>query len=155
MLHGHTLFFHGMSLLMAGGLEPGDLQGAFQPNPFYDSVISCIRCLGVILLREKKKTKPNQNSSKNPVRRFLQALSPGSVPPFIFWMFCADYRTNGFLLAFPWDSSLRDGSMTDIDEFILCLSGKKRVFLQRNNWNTGRSTKGGSFKCLSLTAFPS
>jgi len=28
-----------MSLLIAGGLEPGDLQGPFQPKPFYDSVI--------------------------------------------------------------------------------------------------------------------
>jgi len=26
-----------MSLLMAGGLEPDDLQGPFQPLPFYDS----------------------------------------------------------------------------------------------------------------------
>ena len=32
-----------MSLLMAGGLEPDDFQGPFQPKPFYDSVkkISC------------------------------------------------------------------------------------------------------------------
>jgi len=29
------------SLLMAGGLEPGDLQGPFQPKPCYDSMI-CI-----------------------------------------------------------------------------------------------------------------
>jgi len=28
-----------MSLLMAGGLEPDDLSGPFQPKPFYDSVI--------------------------------------------------------------------------------------------------------------------
>jgi len=28
-----------MSLLMAGGLEPGDLSGPFQPKPFYDSMI--------------------------------------------------------------------------------------------------------------------
>jgi len=28
-----------MSLLMAGGLEPDDLEGPFQPKPFYDSVI--------------------------------------------------------------------------------------------------------------------
>jgi len=28
-----------MSLLMAGGLEPDDLQGPFQPKPFYDSMI--------------------------------------------------------------------------------------------------------------------
>jgi len=27
-----------MSLLMAGGLEPDDLQGTFQPLPFYDSM---------------------------------------------------------------------------------------------------------------------
>ena len=27
------------SLLMAGGLEPDDLQGPFQPKPFDDSVI--------------------------------------------------------------------------------------------------------------------
>jgi len=26
-----------MSLLTAGGLEPDDLQGPFQPKPFYDS----------------------------------------------------------------------------------------------------------------------
>jgi len=28
-----------MSLLMAGGLEPGELQGSFQPFPCYDSVL--------------------------------------------------------------------------------------------------------------------
>jgi len=28
-----------MSLLMAGELEPDDLQGPFQPKPFYDSMI--------------------------------------------------------------------------------------------------------------------
>jgi len=28
-----------MSLLMAGGLEPDDLEGLFQPKPFYDSMI--------------------------------------------------------------------------------------------------------------------
>ena len=28
-----------MSLLMAGGLEPDDLSGPFQPKPFYDSTI--------------------------------------------------------------------------------------------------------------------
>jgi len=28
-----------MSLFMAGGLEPDDLQGPFQPLPFYDSMI--------------------------------------------------------------------------------------------------------------------
>jgi len=28
-----------MSLLMAGGLEPDDLEGPFQPKPFYDSMI--------------------------------------------------------------------------------------------------------------------
>jgi len=27
-----------MSLLMAGGLEPDDLQGHFQPKPFYDFI---------------------------------------------------------------------------------------------------------------------
>jgi len=27
-----------MSLLMAGGLEPDNLQGPFQPLPFYDSI---------------------------------------------------------------------------------------------------------------------
>jgi len=27
-----------MSLPMAGGLETGDLQGPFQPKPFYDSI---------------------------------------------------------------------------------------------------------------------
>jgi len=32
-----TLGWWKMSLLMAGGLEPDDLQGPFQPNPFYDS----------------------------------------------------------------------------------------------------------------------
>jgi len=29
-----------MSLLMAGGLEPDDLQGPFQTLPFYDSMKS-------------------------------------------------------------------------------------------------------------------
>ena len=29
-----------MALLMAGGLEPDDLQGPFQPKPLYDSMIS-------------------------------------------------------------------------------------------------------------------
>jgi len=28
-----------VSLPMAGGLEPDDLQGPFQPKPFYDSMI--------------------------------------------------------------------------------------------------------------------
>jgi len=28
-----------VTLLMAGGLEPDDLQGPFQPKPFYDSMI--------------------------------------------------------------------------------------------------------------------
>ena len=27
-----------MSLLMAGGLEPDDLQGPFQPKPLYESM---------------------------------------------------------------------------------------------------------------------
>jgi len=31
-----------MSLLKAGGLEPDDLQGPFQPLPFYDSMKSGI-----------------------------------------------------------------------------------------------------------------
>jgi len=30
-----------MSLLMAGGLELGDLQGPFQPKPFYESMTPC------------------------------------------------------------------------------------------------------------------
>ena len=34
-----TLGWWKMSLLMAGGLEPDDLQGPFQPKPFCDSVI--------------------------------------------------------------------------------------------------------------------
>jgi len=34
-----TLVWWKMSLLMAGGLEPGDLQGPFQPKPCYDSII--------------------------------------------------------------------------------------------------------------------
>ena len=34
-----TLGWWKMSLLMAGGLEPDDLQGPFQPKPFYDSII--------------------------------------------------------------------------------------------------------------------
>ena len=33
-----TLGWWKMSLLMAGGLEPGDLQGPFIPKPFYDSM---------------------------------------------------------------------------------------------------------------------
>ena len=32
-----------MSLLMAGGLEPDDLEGPFQPKPFYDSMIRYFR----------------------------------------------------------------------------------------------------------------
>jgi len=31
-----------MSLLVAGGLEPDDLEGPFQSKPFYDSVIPVI-----------------------------------------------------------------------------------------------------------------
>ena len=34
-----TLGWWKMSLLMAGGVEPDDLQGRFQPKPFYDSMI--------------------------------------------------------------------------------------------------------------------
>ena len=33
-----------MSLLMAGGVEPDDLEGPFQPKPFYDSVITFSFC---------------------------------------------------------------------------------------------------------------
>jgi len=33
-----TLGWWKMSLLMAGGLEPADLYGPFQPKPFYDSM---------------------------------------------------------------------------------------------------------------------
>jgi len=33
-----TLGWGEMSLLMAGGLEPDDLRGPFQPKPFYDSM---------------------------------------------------------------------------------------------------------------------
>ena len=33
-----TLGWWKMSLLMAGELEPDDLQGPFQPKPFYDSI---------------------------------------------------------------------------------------------------------------------
>ena len=33
-----SLVWWKMSLLMAGGLEPGDLSGPFQPKPFYDSI---------------------------------------------------------------------------------------------------------------------
>jgi len=35
-----TLVWWKMSLLMAGELERDDLQGPFQPKPFYDSLIS-------------------------------------------------------------------------------------------------------------------
>jgi len=34
-----TLGWWKMSLLMAGGLEPDDLEGPFQPKPFHDSMI--------------------------------------------------------------------------------------------------------------------
>jgi len=34
-----------MSLLMAGRLEPDDLQGPFQPKPFYDSMIKTTELL--------------------------------------------------------------------------------------------------------------
>ena len=34
-----TLGWWDMSLLMAGGLEPDELKGPFQPKPFCDSVI--------------------------------------------------------------------------------------------------------------------
>jgi len=37
-----TLGWWKMSLLMAGGLEPDDLQGHFQPKPFYDSIQASI-----------------------------------------------------------------------------------------------------------------
>ena len=40
-----TLGWWKMSLLMAGGLEPDDLQSPFQPKPFYDSVILCLACV--------------------------------------------------------------------------------------------------------------
>jgi len=33
-----SLVWWKMSLLMAGGVEPDDLQGPFQPKPFYDSM---------------------------------------------------------------------------------------------------------------------
>jgi len=33
-----TLVWWKMSLSMAGGLEPDDLSGPFQPKPFYDRV---------------------------------------------------------------------------------------------------------------------
>jgi len=33
-----------MSLLMAGGLEPDDLQGPFQPLPLHDSMILLSEC---------------------------------------------------------------------------------------------------------------
>jgi len=33
-----TLGWWKMSLLMAGGLEPDDLEGPFQPKPFYHSM---------------------------------------------------------------------------------------------------------------------
>jgi len=33
-----SLVWWKMSLLMAGGLEPDDLSGPFQPKPFYDSM---------------------------------------------------------------------------------------------------------------------
>ena len=41
-----------MSLLMAGGLEPDDLLGPFQPLPFYDSMILRIQAF------DKTKTQP-------------------------------------------------------------------------------------------------
>jgi len=34
-----SLVWWKMSLLMAGGLEPDDLQGPFQPKPFHDSML--------------------------------------------------------------------------------------------------------------------
>ena len=37
-----------MSLLMAGGLEPDDLQGPFQPLPFCDSLFSYLLLLLLI-----------------------------------------------------------------------------------------------------------
>jgi len=37
-----TLVWWKMSLLMAGGLEPDDLQGPFQPKPFYDSQMGSV-----------------------------------------------------------------------------------------------------------------
>jgi len=37
-----TLVWWKMSLLMAGGLEPDDLEGPFQPKSFYDSMITTL-----------------------------------------------------------------------------------------------------------------
>jgi len=34
-----TLGWWKMSLLMAGGLEPDDFSGPFQPKPFHDSMV--------------------------------------------------------------------------------------------------------------------
>jgi len=38
-----NLIYWKLSLPMAGGLELDDLQGPFQPKPFYDSAILCCR----------------------------------------------------------------------------------------------------------------
>ena len=43
-----TLVWWNISLLMAGGLGPDDLQGPFRPKPFYGSMI---RCSVVVILR--------------------------------------------------------------------------------------------------------
>jgi len=51
-----TLGWWKVSLLMAGGVEPDDLQGPFQPKPVYDSMmaeyqakwICCLKCVGFL-----------------------------------------------------------------------------------------------------------
>jgi len=52
-----------VSLLMAGGLEPDDLEGPFQPLPSYDSMVFYI-VLGLTLteLKFQKKTTGNKRN---------------------------------------------------------------------------------------------
>jgi len=49
-----TLGWWKMSLLMAEGLEPDDLQGPFQPKSFYDSVISCVLVISQLTNRSHR-----------------------------------------------------------------------------------------------------
>jgi len=46
-----TLGWWKMSLPMAGGLEPDDLQGPFPPKPFYGSILPTLRHSSPVLPR--------------------------------------------------------------------------------------------------------
>jgi len=69
-----------MSLLMAGGLESDDLEGPFQPKPFYDStVLIYLMPTSTITAQERMLRNTDRRFRGVPIITYLSLL-PGMGP---------------------------------------------------------------------------